>query len=52
MIVEGNIAWVHDLNTIPGLTELSDLPAQAQADGISYDELVSEILSYASINKI
>ncbi|MBU0533207.1 MAG: D-alanine--D-alanine ligase [Candidatus Omnitrophica bacterium] len=52
MIVEENTAWVHDLNTIPGLTELSDLPAQAQADGISYDELVFEILSYASVNKM
>ena len=52
MIVEENTAWVHDLNTIPGLTELSDLPAQAQADGISYDELVLEILSYASVNKM
>jgi len=52
MIVEEKTAWVHDLNTIPGLTELSDLPAQAQADGISYDKLILEILSYASINKI
>jgi D-alanine-D-alanine ligase len=51
MIVEENIPWVHDLNTIPGLTELSDLPAQAQADDISYDELILEILSYASVNK-
>jgi D-alanine-D-alanine ligase len=51
MIVEGNTPWVHDLNTIPGLTDLSDLPAQAQADGISYDELILEILSYSSINK-
>ncbi len=52
MIVEGNTPWVHDLNTIPGLTDLSDLPAQAQADGISYDELILKILSYSSINKI
>ena len=36
--------YVMELNTLPGLTELSDLPAQAEADGISYEELVLEIL--------
>jgi len=36
--------YVTDVNTIPGLTELSDLPAQAKAVQISYDELVMEIL--------
>ncbi len=36
--------FVHDANTIPGMTDLSDLPAQAQAAGISYDELVLRIL--------
>ncbi len=41
---EGN-AYVTDVNTIPGLTELSDLPAQAKAVGMSYDELVLEILN-------
>jgi D-alanine-D-alanine ligase len=51
MIVDETVPWVHDLNTIPGLTELSDLPAQAQASGLSYDQLILEILSYASINK-
>ena len=51
IIVDGTVPWVHDLNSIPGLTELSDLPAQAQANGLSYDQLILEILSYASINK-
>ncbi len=51
IIVDGTVPWVHDLNTIPGLTELSDLPAQAQASGLSYDQLILEILSYASVNK-
>ena len=51
IIIDGTIPWVHDLNTIPGLTELSDLPAQAEASGISYDQLILEILSYAAINK-
>jgi D-alanine-D-alanine ligase len=33
-----------EVNTLPGMTELSDLPAQAAAIGMSYDELVKEIL--------
>lgn len=39
--------YVMELNTLPGLTELSDLPAQAEADGISYDNLIFEILTSA-----
>ncbi len=39
--------FAHDANTIPGMTDLSDLPAQAAADGISYDELVIKILESA-----
>jgi D-alanine-D-alanine ligase len=33
-----------EVNTLPGMTELSDLPAQAASIGISYDELVRTIL--------
>lgn len=45
MIVDKDgVPFVHDANTIPGMTELSDLPAQADAAGISYDELVLRIL--------
>lgn len=48
MIVDSDgIPYVHDANTIPGMTDLSDLPAQAQADGMSYDELVVRILESA-----
>ncbi|MEO0114099.1 MAG: D-alanine--D-alanine ligase [candidate division WOR-3 bacterium] len=36
-----------EVNTLPGMTELSDLPAEARAIGISYDELVLRILSSA-----
>ncbi len=43
---EGRV-WIHELNSVPGMTELSDLPAQAQAADISYDELVLEILASA-----
>lgn len=48
MIVDKDgVPYVHDANTIPGMTDLSDLPAQAAADGISYDELVLHILESA-----
>jgi D-alanine-D-alanine ligase len=42
-------AFVHDVNTIPGMTDLSDLPAQAKAGGLSYDDLVLRILESALI---
>ena len=41
-----------EINTLPGLTDLSDLPAQAGAAGISYDELVLEILNSAFIDRV
>ena len=45
MIVDTNhIPFVHELNTSPGLTDQSDLPAQAKAAGMSFDELIVEIL--------
>ncbi|KPJ60431.1 MAG: hypothetical protein AMJ46_06695 [Latescibacteria bacterium DG_63] len=37
-------AYVLEVNTIPGMTELSDLPAEAEAAGMTYDELVLEML--------
>ena len=41
---EGN-PYVLEINTIPGMTDLSDLPAQAKAMGISFDNLVKIILN-------
>ncbi len=41
------IPYVHDVNTIPGLTSLSDLPAQAKAAGIDYDTLIFRMLETA-----
>lgn len=40
-----------EINTSPGMTETSDLPAQAAAMGISYDELVLLILNSVGLNK-
>jgi len=45
MIVdEAGIPWFTEVNTLPGMTDTSDLPAQARAAGISYEELVETIL--------
>ncbi|MDI6732292.1 MAG: D-alanine--D-alanine ligase, partial [Candidatus Margulisbacteria bacterium] len=42
-----HIPYVHEVNTIPGMTEHSDLPAEAACAGISFDELVVKILESA-----
>ncbi|MFA6432107.1 MAG: D-alanine--D-alanine ligase [Candidatus Margulisiibacteriota bacterium] len=48
IIVTGeHIPYVHEVNTIPGMTEHSDLPAEAKSAGISFDELVVKILESA-----
>lgn len=49
-IVNG-IPYVLEINTSPGMTETSDLPAQANAMGINYDNLVQIILNGAGLNK-
>jgi D-alanine-D-alanine ligase len=49
MVDPDGVPWFVEVNTLPGMTELSDLPAQARAAGISYEELVETILLTASI---
>jgi len=44
---DDHVPYVHEVNTIPGLTDLSDLPAEAAKAGISFDELVLRILKSA-----
>ena len=39
--------WILEINTLPGLTELSLLPDAARAAGLSFDELVVEMLRCA-----
>jgi D-alanine-D-alanine ligase len=46
-----NKPYVLEINTIPGMTDLSDLPAQAKEMGISYDNLVKIILNSALLSK-
>ena len=36
--------WFIEVNTLPGMTDTSDLPASARAAGISYEDLVETIL--------
>lgn len=38
-------AYILEINTIPGMTDLSDLPAQSKDCGINYDNLVKIILN-------
>ncbi|MBI5700039.1 D-alanine--D-alanine ligase [Candidatus Saganbacteria bacterium] len=47
MINRDHIPFVHEINTSPGMTDQSDLPAQAKSAGLSFDELVVEILQSA-----
>lgn len=50
-LVYNNIPYVLEINTSPGMTDLSDLPAQANTMGINYEKLVETILNTASLNK-
>lgn len=50
LVVE-DTPYLLEINTIPGMTDTSDLPAQSQEMGISYDELVQVILNSAVLKK-
>jgi D-alanine-D-alanine ligase len=49
MVDQAGLPWFVEVNTLPGMTELSDLPAQARAAGLSYEELVETILLTAGL---
>ncbi len=51
MIGNDGIPYVIEINTSPGMTTTSDLPAQSKVMGISYDNLVQIILNGAGLNK-
>ncbi|MFW6173134.1 MAG: D-alanine--D-alanine ligase family protein [Elusimicrobiota bacterium] len=46
-ILKGNIFYFLEVNTIPGLTDLSDLPLSARANGMNFIELVNVIVQEA-----
>jgi len=50
-MVDGQNFWALEVNTIPGMTETSDLPMAAAATGISFDDLVEKILLTAALKK-
>lgn len=50
-LVVDDIPYLLEINTIPGMTDTSDLPAQSQEMGISYDELVQIILNSSILKK-
>src|SRR5699024_9217843 len=50
-LVTKDMPYVLEINTSPGMTDLSDLPAQSKAMGIDYDTLVQIILNGAGLNK-
>ena len=50
-MIKDNIPYLLEINTSPGMTAVSDLPAQAAAMGIDYDHLVLNILNSAGLNK-
>lgn len=49
--IVGDIPYILEINTSPGMTDTSDLPAQAACMGINYDILVLLILNSAGLNK-
>ena len=49
--IVGDIPYVLEINTSPGMTDTSDLPAQAACVGLDYDTLVLLILNSVGLNK-
>lgn len=50
-LISDDIPYILEINTSPGMTDTSDLPAQAASMGISYDKLVELTLKSAGLNK-
>lgn len=49
--IVGDVPYILEINTSPGMTDTSDLPAQAACMGIDYDSLVLLILNSVGLNK-
>lgn len=50
-MMKDDIPYLLEINTSPGMTAVSDLPAQSAAMGINYDNLVQLILNGAGLSK-
>ena len=44
-------SYITEINTVPGMTAQSDLPAEAKHDGVSFEDLVERILLTARLKK-
>ncbi len=51
MVGEDGQPYVLEVNTLPGMTDTSDLPAMAHEFGMSYDALVERILMSCGLDK-
>ena len=51
LVDKNQIPYVLEINTSPGMTDLSDLPAQSLEIGLDYDNLVLNILNSCNLNK-
>ena len=49
IIDKNNDLFITEINAIPGMTDQSDLPAEAKAAGIDFNELVKMILESAHL---
>jgi len=47
VVKHGKQPYFLEINTLPGLTDISDFPAEAEHAGISYDEMIFRILADA-----
>jgi D-alanine-D-alanine ligase-like ATP-grasp enzyme len=47
IVDESGTPWVLEVNSIPGLTELSLLPDAARAAGIAFSELCEQLVEAA-----
>lgn len=47
IVANDGTPWVLEVNTVPGLTELSLLPDAARAAGVSFDELCQRMIDHA-----
>lgn len=51
VVCERKTPFILEINTLPGMTDQSDLPAEAKAMGIGFPQLVEKILETASLGK-
>lgn len=51
MVDSSGQPFVLEVNTLPGMTDTSDLPAMCEQAGITYDQLVERILMSAGLDK-